>query len=153
VQIQNLVKLGNVAIWARVFHNAAQSIANNATAALAFNSERNDTDTIHDTVTNNSRLICKTAGIYQITGQATFAANATGIREVGIRLNGSTFLADSNKNNVGASIDARLSVTTIYNLAVNDYVELIVFQNSGASLNVLSAGNYSPEFMMIRIGG
>ena len=37
---------------------------------LSFDSERYDTDSIHDTVTNNSRLTCKTPGKYLIVALA-----------------------------------------------------------------------------------
>lgn len=150
VEIKNLVKLGNVAIWARVYHNAAQSIPNNTATTLAFNSERNDTDTIHDTVTNNSRLTCKTAGVYAISGTLEYATNATGERSVAIRLNGTTYIAAA-ANSGGISV-TQLSCTTQYIMAVNDYIELIAFQDSGGALNVNSTANYSPEFMMTRLG-
>ena len=41
---------------------------------------------------------------------------------------------------------------TLYELAVNDYVELVVYQSSGGALNVVSSGNHSPEFMMVYQG-
>jgi hypothetical protein len=132
----------------RVYHSANQVITNNTFAALAFNTERFDTDVIHDTSTNNSRLTCKTAGKYQITGHALFAANATGYRQIAIRLGGATYLAAQGIPSIGASDDHNLSVTTLYSLAVNDYVELMAFQTSGAGLNVLASGNFSPEFGM-----
>jgi hypothetical protein len=34
---------------------------------------------------------------------------------------------------------------------VNDYVEAMVWQNSGGALNVNQFGNHTPEFMMARI--
>ena len=151
VQIQNVVKAGT-AIWARVYHNANQSIPDATNTALAFNSERADTNTIHDTVTNNSRLTCQTAGVYSITASVEFAANATGIRSVGLRLNGTTFLSLQRSPSAGASVTALLSVATMYALAATDYVEVIVSQDSGGALNVLAGGNYSPEFQMSRLG-
>src|SRR5678815_4874680 len=78
---------------ARVYHNTTQSIANNTNVALAFNSERFDTDTIHDLSTNNSRLTCRTAGTYLLLGHFGTAANATGRRVIAIRLTGSTYIA------------------------------------------------------------
>lgn len=141
-------------IGARVYHNATQSISSGGTAApLAFNSERYDTDTIHDNSTNNTRLTCKTAGSYLIIGSVLFDVNATGQRLLEIRLNGTTLLADQRTNAIaGGTLGTGLTIATQYPLAVNDYVELLVFQNSGSSLNVLSAGNYTPEFMIVRIG-
>ena len=42
-------------------------------------------------------------------------------------------------------------ISTLYSLAVNEYVELVAFQDSGVSLNALTAANYSPEFSMVRV--
>lgn len=149
---QNFDFLGT-AIYARVNHGASQSIADATHVALAFNAEREDTDTIHDGVTNNSRLTCKTAGVYVISGNAAFAANATGARGLGIRFGGSIFLALNFLHNTGsAGAETILNVSTIYRLAVNQYVELTAYQSSGGALNVLASDNYTPEFTMARIG-
>ncbi|MHB8085404.1 MAG: hypothetical protein ACYDHZ_06240 [Dehalococcoidia bacterium] len=137
---------------ARVYHNADQTIANNTLAALAFNSERWDTDNIHDNVTNNSRLTCKTAGKYLIVGNANFAANATGRRGIMIRVNGTDYIAIQQfmaVSDSGASTGASISI--VYSLAVNDYVELVVKHLAGADLVVTYTALYSPEFMMIKI--
>ncbi|NQW23332.1 MAG: hypothetical protein HQ475_07805 [SAR202 cluster bacterium] len=139
-------------ISARVYHSVNQSITNATDTALAFDSERWDTDVIHDTVTNNSRLTCKTAGKYIIVGSVRWTSNVTGVRNTFIRLNGTTWLAfnmpDTNQGNVHA-----ITVSTIYDLAVNDYIELMVHQTSGGALNLEATGNYSPEFMMAKVLG
>jgi hypothetical protein len=138
----------------RVFHNAAQATTSGVTLALAFNSERFDqaggvASTQHDTVTNNSRLTCLYAGVYSIMGGMGWASSVSGfIAQLQIRLNGATFIAIENY-----SIDRRvLTINTLYQLAVNDYVELCVVQGTGGAINVTSAGNYTPEFMMVRVG-
>lgn len=140
----------------RVTHNAAQTITTATNTALAFNTERfdqagNAADTMHDTVTNNSRLTCRYAGVYQITGNVEWVANATGERMTLIRLNGATQIGRSYIQ-ASAAVGHAYSVSTLYALAVNDYVELVVFQNSGGNLNVTLSANYSPEFMMVRVG-
>lgn len=140
------------AIWARVFHNTAQSLTNNTFTALAFNSERYDTNVIHDTSTNNTRLTCKTAGVYFINGTAAYAANATGIRELAVRIGGSTYIADVLSASASATEPTVLTISTTYLLAVNDYVELVGRQTSGAGLNVSNAANFTPEFNMVRLG-
>ncbi len=76
------------AISCRAYHNAGQSIPNSVPTALSLNSERWDTDGIHDNVTNNSRLTCKTAGYYSIMAAVDFTSNNTGNRVLYIRLNG-----------------------------------------------------------------
>jgi hypothetical protein len=137
---------------ARVYHSVDQSIPNATVTVLAFDSERYDTDDIHDTVTNNSRLTCKTAGKYLIIGQVRFYANSTGWRWVDIYLNGTTYIAAFRLDANSAS-DHEMVIASIYDLAVNDYVELRVVQTSGGSLSVLAPNNgISPEFMMQRIG-
>jgi len=136
---------------ARVYNSANLSIPNNTETALALDSEGYDTDTIHDTVTNNSRLTCKTAGKYLIIAQAWWAGNSTGFRAVTIKLNGATVLAQVLREPVG-TYQCRMITTTIYDLAVDDYVEVTVTQTSGAALNVFVAGYASPEFMMQRVG-
>lgn len=140
------------AIWARAYHNANQSISTSTETAVALNSERNDTDSIHDNSTNNSRLTCRTAGVYLITGQLRYAAHATGWRRAGIKIGGTTYIGLRDTPSLGGTDEATASVATIYPLAVNEYVELIAYQNSGSSLNVLSTGSFSPEFMMVRLG-
>ena len=142
-------------IGARVFNSAAISAANGAFTVLTFDSERFDTDNIHDLASNTSRLTVKTAGKYRIYGNVEFASAAGGaFRLVGILLNGATSIAEGGSN--GATIVAgpnvRSTVCTTYDLALNDYVELRVFQDSGGALNVNASGNYSPEFGMERVG-
>lgn len=136
---------------ARAYHNAAQSIANSTVTTLAFNSERFDTNTIHDTSSNNSRLTCQTAGRYQITANVEFASGGGNRRLVQILLNGATAIGrvDLAPQSGSASVYV---VSTVYQLAVSDYVEVQVFQDSGGALNVTNTGNYSPEFMMARVG-
>jgi hypothetical protein len=144
-----------------VYHNATQSITNSVETALSFNSERYDqasnaADTMHDTVTNNTRLTCRYAGVYHVTGTCEFAANATGMRFGVFRVNGTagTYLG-LDRLPGHATVQVQLNVATDIALAVNDYVEFVVFQTSGAGLNVSASGasvQYGCEFMMHRVG-
>lgn len=88
-----------------------------------------------------------------IGGHVEWAVNATGVRIARIRLNGATFIAVSDSPVAGHAVyNVRNNVMTLYDLAVNDYVELMVFQDSGAGLNVLASANFSPEFWMQLVG-
>ena len=136
----------------RAYNDADISIANNSVTALTFNSERWDTDTMHDLSTNTGRLTCKTAGIYHIYANVQFAANDTGYRTCTIRLGGSTVIGAMSITEV-SDVAQRLIVSTEYPLAVNDYVEVTVYQNSGDALNVTASANYSPEFGMTWLRG
>ncbi|HYG79628.1 MAG TPA: hypothetical protein VD861_04535, partial [Pyrinomonadaceae bacterium] len=137
---------------ARVTHSAAQSLSNNSTTVIAFDTERNDDDTMHDTATNNSRLTIVTAGWYVATANLEFATNATGNRAVGIRLNGTTTIGQTFVASAGASQPTRISITTIYKLAAGDFLEVTGFQSSGGALNVSVTGNLSPEFSALWMG-
>ena len=140
----------------RVFNNAVQSIPNGTLTAVTFNSERfdqasNGADTMHDTVTATSRLTCRYAGVYLVTGHLQFASSAAGtIRMLRVRLNGATDIGAA-WNGPIASTAVGMTVTTIYSLAVNDYVELMAYQDSGGALNTAVAANFSPEFGMVRV--
>lgn len=141
----------------RVYHNANQSITNAVVTVVAFNSERYDTDTMHDTATNNSRITIKTAGLYIVTFTAVFAVGTDyTMTDQWFRMNGATPLAVGAKqqSNAGVSASPGLNVTTIYKFAVNDYIEVMVEQRNGVpnARNLAAAGNYSPEFAATWIG-
>lgn len=135
---------------ARVYNDANISIPDSTPTALTFNSEIYDQDTIHDTGSNTSRLTCKTAGKYSIVGHVNFANGGGAIRSVMIKVNGSDVIAWDTSNFLTVP---NLSISTLYDLSVNDYVELLVYQDSGGALNVNTAAKYSPQFAMQRISG
>jgi len=134
-------------IGASVSHSAAQSIANVTPTALAFNTEGWDTDTIHNTVTNNSRLTATTAGKYVVLGFVHWANNSTGQRIASIRQNGTTTIVDTAEGVISGEV--RHCVGVFVNLAATDYVELVVYQDSGGALDVASA---QTGFAMHRVG-
>lgn len=139
----------------RVYNNANININTATLTALTYNSERFDTahnaaDTMHDTGINTGRLTCRYAGKYQITSNVDWAGNVTGTRVILIRLNGVTTIAREDTL-AGTGGPGGQSISTLYDLAVNDYVETVVYQTSGAGLNVNATGNFSPEFMMVRV--
>jgi hypothetical protein len=141
---------GNLTLGARVHHDADQTFTTATPASLSFNSERWDTDLIHSPSTNNSRLTCRTAGRYLILGQIMWEAGA-GYRQLSIRLNGATQIAIDTRDATSASAGTAQIVSTVYDLAVDDYVELRARQDSSGDLDVISCLNYSPEFTMVRL--
>lgn len=137
-------------IGARVYHDASQSIADSTFTTLAFNSQRWDTDTIHNPAVKNSRLTCKTAGKYAIMASIEWSASGVGRRDIRIRLNGATSIANIILEAI-AVINQRFFLATIYDLAFNDYVECQVYHTATVAVSVVSEAQYSPEFMMQRI--
>jgi hypothetical protein len=134
---------------ARVYNSADISIPNSTNTVLTFNNEHWDTDEMHSTVSNTGRLTCKTAGMYTIFTNIVFADNATGERVVNIRLNGSLMIASDRRPGHGS---VNMLLSTPYNLNINDYLEVVVYQNRGGDLNVIRVSDYSPVFGMTYLG-
>ena len=140
------------AIGARVYNDAAFSHDSSGNwLAITFNSERFDTDGMHSTSTNTSRLTIVTQGLYAFWGTAGFAASATGYRQLGIRVDGSTFIAVNGVPNNGSGAGVLLSVAGAYYLNAGQYVELCAWQNSGGTLSIASGAAYTPEFTAARM--
>lgn len=132
----------------RVYNDTIQSIPNNALTVLSFNGELYDNDTMHDNATNNSRITIKTAGKYRLSAIVEFASNATGIRQILLRVNGTIYIGAVTTD--AFTTTQQMNVHADYQLAVGDYVEVIVYQNSGGALNVSnssSTSRYKCEFM------
>lgn len=134
----------------RVYHNANQSFADAGLAGVSFNSERYDTASMHDTVTNNGRITLNTAGLYLVTLDGHFAAAGDYTEVYGfIRLNNTTYIAQGGPGAATAGgLNVGFNVATVYKFAANDFVTADAVQNNtgGAARNLLASGNYSPEF-------
>jgi len=118
----------------RAYQSANTSIPNNSTTTLSYNAENYDTDSMHSTTTNTSRITIVTAGVYAITAGIVWDINATGIRVINLRINAATNIAFATQTNNGASNFTEQTVSTHYSLAAADYVETTVYQNSGGAL-------------------
>lgn len=141
-----------IAPAARVHNSGSESITNSTYTTLTFDSTDKDEGTTgaqHSTSTNTSRLTCQVAGLYLITVNVTWASNATGYREVFLQKNGTTVIADLEHPASNGAATCQC-LTTLAVLAVNDYVEVLVFMNAGVSLNILGA-NGQPNFGWVRV--
>lgn len=135
---------------------AAQSIANNTTPVIV------SLDTTHyDRVPNVPRGVHHSAGrltiqpgydgLYEIGTAGAFAANAAGIRDVSIYLNGTTVLATARELTPSATKTVRLSCSTPWRLVAGDYIEQGVFQDSGAALNTAVLAPAFPALWLRRV--
>lgn len=131
-------------IGVRAQTSGAQSIANATLTALAFPAEQFAHDpngTLHHVSGSPvpaEVVTCRTAGVYRLAGHARFAVNATGYRQISLRVNGTLYLATSTATAV-TGITTDLAVADDYFLAATDYVELVATQTSGGALDVDSA--------------
>lgn len=114
---------GGTFLGCRLYKSSGQAGVSTTLTALTFDSESYDTDTMHDNSTNNTRITFTTAGKYSVYGTGTTDGNA--IARLGIRLNGTTYLAQIGVGNAGASTQNGCIIATDYEFAANDYVELM----------------------------
>lgn len=123
------------------YNNAGQSVSSATWTSATLNSEDYDVGTMHDTVTNNSRITVPTngGGLYYICGIISFDSNATGVRAGRLRKNGSTVLMQCNQPNAGATDAVSIPLNTVVSLNATDYIEMQGYQNSGGALNIGSA--------------
>jgi hypothetical protein len=103
------------------------------------------------------RLVARVSGRYQITGTVVWQQapppNVGTFRQLWIRRNGNQFIAVQTN---GPILNTQgQTVTTLFELAEDDYVQLVVDQDSGGPLDVLKfLGDQeavSPEFMMVKV--
>lgn len=136
----------------RVFNSANQSITTATVTTLAFDSERFDTDGMHSTAVNTSRITITAPGRYLIGVCVSWDVSAAGQRFMRFMLNGVTEIARVRSPPVaGGALGSTYVLETVYDLAAGDFVEVQVQQDTGGNLNVLAAANYSPEFWAHRL--
>ena len=131
---------------ARVFNSAASEVNNTVWTSVGFQSERRDTDAFHDNVTNKSRMTIPTGlgGIYAVGGHLAFGANSTGRRHLRIQKGGSTTLAEQRMVAL-TSVATVLDLHTVTHLNDSEYVEIQIWQSSGAGLSILAGGDNTQQ--------
>jgi len=133
---------------------ADQSISSDVSTAITFTGEDFDTDAFHSTSTNTSRLTIPAGkgGKYLIYGYLSYQDNGTGSRATHINLNGSSRIASFARVQAVTEAGSNTAIggSFIYNLSAGDYIELVGYQKSGGSLNVL--GSASPDDWRSRFG-
>jgi len=151
-------------LGARVY-GSAQDVDNAAYDAITFDTERWDTgstgvggsypDGIWK-VANPDRLTAVYRGWHTISGHIEFAYHAVGRRGIQILHTipggASLVIARSEWDAIKSDqVVQPMSITTQYWMNAGEFVRLQAFQDSGAALQVNESGNYSPEFVMVRI--
>jgi hypothetical protein len=128
------------------FQNATTTLTQNTWVALAFQTERFDTNAMHDNSTNNSRITLQSDGKYIVGGTLTTNLNnaVTGVR---VLLNGSTVVASNAAGNSAITGEPR-SIATFYNFVGADYIEL---QGFSASAGATSSGAATTSFWAVKV--
>ncbi len=134
----------------RAYNSTNISLTNATLTVLALDSEAFDSDTMHDLVTSNSRVTIKTAGKYLFVGSVEFAGNATGVRIVQLLKNGASLVQESDMPGIATAHSVVCPM--INDFAVNDYIELRAYQNSGGALNATADAQIGIGLSAARIG-
>lgn len=132
---------------ARVNRTTNQTITNNVETAISFSNERWDTDGYWN-VAQPTRLTIPKTGRYTVGGAVRWASNATGYRQVLLRVNGTSYIGTKNDQAITAGVHY-IQVTSTWEFSAGDYIELDVVQNSGGALDVQVQASDSPEFWII----
>lgn len=143
--------LTEVAVGARVYASAVQSLGTGALTAITFDLEAMDPFGLHSPSSNPARITIATPGWYHVGGEVAFAASATGNRNVVIMRNGTDRLVEDNRANVGAVVPTKVSTDTLYYLSAGDYVEVHALQDSGGPLNTVVTTGYLPALWAVRV--
>jgi len=127
-----------------VTNSADQTIANGTYTTLTFNQETYDTDGFHSTSSNTGRFTVPAgkAGYYSIYAQVVFNKNPVAINNGDLRImkNGSTLQYSGEIGGTTAAIPT-INFTFIANLAVADYLEIQVSQESGGNLTCFTSSS------------
>lgn len=130
----------------RVYRSATTFFVDGTPSSIDWNNESFDTNTIHESVDNPTRLTCKRAGYYIISAGIKLDT-ASRLFTTALKLNGTTEIAWSGGVGSATASTSSASLQTVYNLAVGDYVEVFVTAIGGDAFLDLS----DSHFEMIKI--
>jgi len=140
---------------ARITNTAAQSLVNNTSTKITFNTaSATPTTGSYDPQgwfdNANDNITIGQDGFYTISANIAFVANTTGRRTLTIAVNG----ADAGSVNVLAAPAAStiLSVSTNLYLAAGDLITMTALQQSGGALNTVAVTGVYPALSVGRIG-
>lgn len=141
----------------RIYNNANFPMSTGVTTPLTFNTERWDTDAMHDPAVNPGRITFKTAGLYLVTLGLEYTGRADWLNEYGgIRLNGATppIVAASGGTITVATIPPLLALAGIYKFAVGQWIDAVAYGHNTASaaFNIVGGNGASLEFGATWIG-
>jgi hypothetical protein len=128
---------GIVATTCKAVRSAAQSIADSSLVAISYTAANAwGSSSMHSTSVNPSHVVAPLAGYYDVSAFVGFAGAAAGIRQVYFRKNGDVYGNSLIFPSNGASAEVQIVIVETWSLAANDYIEILVWQNSGGALSV-----------------
>lgn len=129
---------------------AAQSIPNNTTTVLTWDSELSDLLGLHNNSSNSQYIYIKTPGLYRIETTLVYETNTIGTRYCRLYRNGSGINGGSATMKPVSGIPTEVSAyVTIYCYS-GDYIAVYAEQDSGGALDVRKQDSY---FAVTKIDG
>lgn len=119
--------------------SATQSLPQSVFNVISLGAEEFDTDSMHDNVTNNSRLTVNSAGKYLFTGHISLGGGTGSLRLFRMVKNGLSQpqaglgIPPPGANGIG------MNISCILNMGVGDYVALELLHDSGGAINAEQA--------------
>ncbi len=136
----------------RVFHQGFLEPLDATPTLVPFAGERYDYGGMHDKVVENTKVVAPIDGTYNISAAIGWDANDVGLRQVDILVNGTVIARDFVPATSGGGVGIGQTVSTDYELAAGDYVQVQVLQTSGGKLKMAGFGAYAGELMAHRVG-
>lgn len=118
----------------RVDLTANQNVNNNIWSPITFSTAVVDDGAIVLFTAFSSNHIVKRAGLYLVRAHLSFAANAVGLRGIKIQVNSADVAGGGYTTTPAATGISPLDFSIILKLTVNDIINILAFQTSGATL-------------------
>jgi hypothetical protein len=113
----------------------SQSVPTSTHTSLIAPTENFDTDAMHSTVTNTSRITFTTAGRYLVSATLVFGSNVTGIRILSFFVDATTrYEMVAVAANTGGN--TTLSGSRAFSFTAGQFVEVQGFQSSGGNIDL-----------------
>lgn len=141
-QLSDALSLFNDPDRCKAYQTSAVTSLNNTTGTLIlFDAEEYDTNSMHSTSTNTSRITIQQDGHYLILGSIGYAANTTGYRNAHLLVNGTAIARAAVQS--PPTVNAVVQVSSFKDLVATNYVELQGQQSSGGALDTVVGGAYT----------
>ena len=135
---------------AKITRDASQSISHDTITVVSYDNSVFDNGSIADT-SSTYRVTIKRAGKYQITVYNSLTTYERKYLASGVKLNGTTvqkYHFDYSSHSSGRPMS---SLTITLDLASGDYIEGLVYHNSGVTKSTSASLHYKPELTIKEI--
>lgn len=126
-----------------LFNSTGQVIPPGVLTAITFDTLIEDNDSMFNTAFN-TRITFRTPGWYSVGANVQWQFVAGGNRRTSIRLNGTTMIIPSDRRTAAVVPGDIININATRLFNQNDYIELLVSQNTAGNLDILTAADYSP---------